>query len=114
MIVATEEGLARIPRAVREGSLALGATKAETLWRTVLPIASPAMMTGLILAVVGLLGLGVWYVTRTPETPTPPTTGTGTGTTGGRARGNSRVLGGAAARWHQDGERHNDRCGERT
>ena len=41
-------------------------------------------------------------------------TGAGTGTTGGRARGNSRVLGGAAARWHQDGERHNDRCGERT
>ncbi|WP_332701537.1 hypothetical protein [Devosia sp.] len=33
VIVATEEGLARIPRAVREGSLALGATKAETLWK---------------------------------------------------------------------------------
>jgi phosphate transport system permease protein len=34
VIVATEEGLARVPRSVREGSLALGATKAETLWRT--------------------------------------------------------------------------------
>ncbi|MDU7558031.1 MAG: ABC transporter permease subunit, partial [Pseudomonas sp.] len=33
VIVATEEGLARIPRTVREGSLALGATKAETLWK---------------------------------------------------------------------------------
>jgi len=33
VIVATEEGLSRIPRAIREGSLALGATKAETLWR---------------------------------------------------------------------------------
>jgi phosphate transport system permease protein len=35
VIVATEEGLARIPRTVREGSLALGATKAETLWKIV-------------------------------------------------------------------------------
>jgi len=56
VIVATEEGLARVPRSVREGSLALGATKAETLWRTVLPIASPAMMTGLILAVARAAG----------------------------------------------------------
>jgi|TARA_B110000879_G_scaffold50999_1_gene72173 phosphate transport system permease protein len=56
VIVATEEGLARIPRSVREGSLALGATKAETLWRIVIPMASPAMMTGLILAVARAAG----------------------------------------------------------
>jgi phosphate transport system permease protein len=56
VIVATEEGLARIPRSVREGSLALGATKAETIWRVVLPMASPAMMTGLILAVARAAG----------------------------------------------------------
>ncbi len=56
VIVATEEGLSRIPKAIREGSLALGATKAETLWRTVLPMASPAMMTGLILAVARAAG----------------------------------------------------------
>ncbi|AMO68598.1 phosphate ABC transporter permease [gamma proteobacterium BDW918] len=56
VIVATEEGLARIPRNLREGSLALGATKAETLWRVVLPMASPAMMTGLILAVARAAG----------------------------------------------------------
>ncbi len=56
VIVATEEGLARIPRSIREGSLALGATKAETLWRTVIPMASPAMMTGLILAVARAAG----------------------------------------------------------
>jgi len=56
VIVATEEGLARVPRSVREGSLALGATKAETLLRTVLPMASPAMMTGLILAVARAAG----------------------------------------------------------
>lgn len=56
VIVATEEGLARIPSSIREGSLALGATKAETLWRTVMPMASPAMMTGLILAVARAAG----------------------------------------------------------
>jgi phosphate transport system permease protein len=56
VIVATEEGLARVPRSVREGSLALGATKAETLIKTVLPMASPAMMTGLILAVARAAG----------------------------------------------------------
>jgi phosphate transport system permease protein len=56
VIVATEEGLSRIPRSIREGSLALGATKAETLWRTVLPMATPAMMTGLILAVARAAG----------------------------------------------------------
>ena len=56
VIVATEEGLARIPRSLREGSLALGATKIETLWRVVLPMASPAMMTGLILAVARAAG----------------------------------------------------------
>lgn len=56
VIVSTEEGLTRIPRAIREGSLALGATKAETLWRTVLPMATPAMMTGLILSVARAAG----------------------------------------------------------
>jgi phosphate transport system permease protein len=56
VIVATEEGLSRIPISIREGSLALGATRAETLWRTVLPMASPAMMTGVILAVARAAG----------------------------------------------------------
>jgi phosphate transport system permease protein len=56
VIVATEEGLSRIPRSVREASLALGATKAETLWRVVIPMASPAMMTGLILAIARAAG----------------------------------------------------------
>ena len=56
VIVSTEEGLARVPRAIREGSLALGATKAETLWRTVLPMTASAMMTGLILAIARAAG----------------------------------------------------------
>lgn len=56
VIVSTEEGLSRIPSSVRHGSLALGATKAETLWRIVLPMASPAIMTGLILAIARAAG----------------------------------------------------------
>ena len=56
VIVATEEGLSRIPRAIREGSLALGATKIETLWHTVIPMASPAIMTGVILAIARAAG----------------------------------------------------------
>jgi phosphate transport system permease protein len=56
VIVSTEEGLARIPRAIREGSLALGATQWETLWRTIIPMASPGIMTGLILAIARAAG----------------------------------------------------------
>lgn len=56
VIVATEEGLTRIPRATREGSLALGATKFETLIKIVIPMASPAIMTGVILAIARAAG----------------------------------------------------------
>ena len=56
VIVSTEEGLTRIPRSLREGSLALGATKAETLFKVVLPMASPSILTGVILAVARAAG----------------------------------------------------------
>ena len=56
VIVATEEGLSRIPSTIRMGSLALGATKAETLWKVVVPLSTPAMMTGLILAIARAAG----------------------------------------------------------
>ncbi len=56
VVVSTEEGLTRIPRSIREGSLALGATKAETLFKVVLPIASPSILTGIILAVARAAG----------------------------------------------------------
>ena len=56
MIVSTEEGLSRIPRALKEGSLALGATKAETLWRVILPMTMPSIMTGMILAIARAAG----------------------------------------------------------
>lgn len=56
VIVATEEGLSRVPSSLRHGSYALGATKFETLWRIILPMVSPAIMTGLILAVARAAG----------------------------------------------------------
>ncbi len=56
VIVSTEEGLARVPSVLREGSLALGATRAESLWRVVIPAASPAVLTGLILAIARATG----------------------------------------------------------
>ena len=56
VIVSTEEGLTRIPRELREGSLALGATKAETIFRIVLPMASPSILTGIILAIARAAG----------------------------------------------------------
>ena len=56
VIVSTEEGLTRIPKSLREGSLALGATKAETLFKVVLPMASPSILTGVILAIARAAG----------------------------------------------------------
>ncbi len=56
VIVAVEEGLAAIPRSIREGSLALGATKFETTWRVVFPAVMPSILTGLILAVARAAG----------------------------------------------------------
>jgi len=51
VIVATEEALKAIPLGLREASLALGATKLQTIIRIVLPQALPGIMTGGILAV---------------------------------------------------------------
>jgi phosphate transport system permease protein len=56
VIVATEEGLAAIPRGTREASLALGATKIETTVRVVLPAVMPSILTGLILAMARAAG----------------------------------------------------------
>ncbi|ARJ42798.1 phosphate ABC transporter, permease protein PstA [Pantoea alhagi] len=74
VIVATEEGLSRIPASLRHGSLALGATRAETLWHVTLPLALPAMLTGLILAVARAAGetaplMLVGVVKMAPELP---------------------------------------------
>lgn len=56
VIVSTEEALRTIPREVRASSLALGATKFQTLIRVLLPISSPGIMTGFILAMARAAG----------------------------------------------------------
>jgi phosphate transport system permease protein len=50
VVVATEEALAAVPRSMREGSYACGASKWQTIRRIVLPRAMPGIMTGFILA----------------------------------------------------------------
>jgi phosphate transport system permease protein len=50
VIVATEESIAAVPRGAREGSLALGASKFQTLLKIVLPASVPGILTGVILA----------------------------------------------------------------
>jgi len=74
VIVATEEALAAVPRSMREGSLACGASKWQTIRSIVLPRAMPGIMTGLILAmargageVAPLMLVGV--VKLAPELP---------------------------------------------
>jgi phosphate transport system permease protein len=56
VIVSTEEALRAIPRGMREGSYALGATKLQTLVRVLIPMASPGLMTGFILAMARAAG----------------------------------------------------------
>lgn len=51
VIVASQEGLAAVPQAYREASLALGTTKWQTIHRVVLPNATPGILTGIILAI---------------------------------------------------------------
>ncbi len=74
VIVATEEALAAVPRSMREGSLACGASKWQTIKHIVLPRAMPGIMTGVILAmargageVAPLMLVGV--VKLAPELP---------------------------------------------
>ncbi len=56
VIVASEEALAAVPRSMREASLAMGATKLQTIVRVVLPAAAPGILTGLILAMARAAG----------------------------------------------------------
>ncbi|MBI2424097.1 MAG: phosphate ABC transporter permease PstA [Candidatus Hydrogenedentes bacterium] len=56
VIVSTEEALGAIPRGIREGAYALGSTKFQTLVRVLLPMASPGIMTGFILAMARAAG----------------------------------------------------------
>jgi len=56
MIVATEEALRTVPNELREGALALGATKFSSIMTVVIPSAMPGILTGVILAVARAAG----------------------------------------------------------
>jgi phosphate transport system permease protein len=56
IIVSSEEALRAVPQSLREGSLALGATKWQTVWSNVLPYSIGGMLTGLILAIGRVAG----------------------------------------------------------
>ena len=75
IIVSSEEALRAVPQSFREGSLALGATKWQTIWRNVLPYSIPGMLTGSILGIgraAGetapiLLTVAAFYLPRLPR-----------------------------------------------
>ncbi|MFZ0035191.1 MAG: phosphate ABC transporter permease PstA [Sedimentisphaerales bacterium] len=75
IIVSSEESLRAVPQSLREGSLALGATKWQTIWSNVLPYSIGGMLTGLILAigrVAGetapiLLSVAAFYLPKLPR-----------------------------------------------
>ena len=56
VILSTREALRAVPSSLREGSYALGATKWQTIWNQVLPVALPGMLTGVILALSRAVG----------------------------------------------------------
>ena len=56
VILSTREALRTVPSSIREGSYALGATKWQTIWHQVLPMAVPGILTGLILALSRAVG----------------------------------------------------------
>jgi phosphate transport system permease protein len=56
VILSTREALRSVPGSLREGSYALGATKWQTIWHQVLPVAAPGILTGLILALSRAIG----------------------------------------------------------
>jgi phosphate ABC transporter permease subunit PstA len=75
IIITTREALRAVPMEIRQGSLALGATKLQTVWRQTLPAAVPGVATGVILALSRALGEaapllllgGLVFVTYDPD-----------------------------------------------
>ncbi|RLS85891.1 MAG: phosphate ABC transporter permease PstA [Planctomycetota bacterium] len=82
IIMATREALRTVPKGYREGALALGATKWQTVWTQVLPVALPGIATGCILAFSRAIGetaplitLGaLTYVAQVPDSIFSPFT----------------------------------------
>ena len=75
VIRTTEEAFKDIPNSYREGSLALGATKVQTIWKVLLPMAMPRIITGLILSLGRVSGetapilftCAAYFLPRLPE-----------------------------------------------
>ena len=64
IIRTSEEALLTVPRSYREGSLALGANKWQTIWNVVLPAALPGIITGIILSVGRIIAeTAIFWVT---------------------------------------------------
>ena len=82
VILTAREALRAVPVTQREASLALGATKWQTIWHQVLPMALPGLLTGLILALARAIGetaplvvIGaLTYVPFVPDGPLSPFT----------------------------------------
>jgi len=74
IIRASEEAIRAVPQSYRHASLALGATKWQTVWKVVLPAAAPGIVTGIVLSVGRVVSeTAVFYVTfggtvRAPDT----------------------------------------------
>jgi phosphate transport system permease protein len=56
VIIAAREAIRAVPPSIREGSMALGATRWQTTWKQVLPAAIPGIATGVILALSRAIG----------------------------------------------------------
>lgn len=82
VITASREALRTVPSSLKEASYALGASKWETIWQVVLPMAIPGILTGAILSVCRAIGetaplifLGaLTYIAFLPDTPMSPFT----------------------------------------
>jgi phosphate transport system permease protein len=56
VIISGREAIRAVPPSIREGSMALGATQWQTIWRQVLPASIPGIATGVILALSRAIG----------------------------------------------------------
>jgi phosphate transport system permease protein len=56
VIVASQEAIRAVPSSIRHGAIALGATRWQTVWRTVLPMSLPGILTGTILSLSRAIG----------------------------------------------------------
>ncbi|NLT45578.1 MAG: phosphate ABC transporter permease PstA, partial [Thermotogaceae bacterium] len=76
----THESLVAVPKSYREASMALGANKAETTFKIVIPASSSRILTGVIIAIGRIIGEtapllftgAAFYITRNPTSPFEP------------------------------------------